>query len=176
MLLRRALPATFFALFFVPGACGTGTREPGDPDARPLDHGQRHTSGTMSLPPLDLRLELPARVSRGARIPIRLTLENRGDEPVEVGLGGRPPAFDFVVARQDGTVVWSRLHEQAIAAILQPRRIAPGEALHFEDTWNQRDNRRRQVSPGTYSVVGVLHVVDAPGGLRTGAGQVTILP
>lgn len=169
----RAVPAL---LGFLAAACGAAPRESRDADM-PMDEAAQVRSSTAVGPDgLVLHLELPARAARGAPVPIRLALENRGDAPVAVGLGGRPVAFDLLVARPDGAELWSRLHGQGIAAVLQERRLAPGEVLHFQDSWNQRDNQGRQVPPGRYLVWGVLPVVDRPGGVKTGPVPLEILP
>lgn len=169
----RAVPVL---LGFLAAACGAAPRESRDPDMPMDDAAQVRNSTPVGPDRLVLHLELPARAARGAPVPIRLALENRGDAPVTVGLGGRPVAFDFVVARPDGAEVWSRLHGQAIAAVLQERRLAPGEVLHFQDSWDQRDNQGRQVPPGRYLVWGVLPVADQPRGEKTGSVQLVVLP
>lgn len=161
---------------FLSAACGTAPPGSGNGDVAMEPAAQVRDSTPMDAHSLVLHLELPERAARGAPVPIRLALHNRGGAPVTVGLGGRPVAFDFLVTRPDGSEVWSRLHGQAIAAVLQERRLAPGEVLRFEDTWNQRDNQGRQVPAGRYLVRGDLPVVDRPGGMKTGSVQLVVLP
>lgn len=83
--------------------------------------------------PLELRLEAPRQVRAGQPVPLRLTLTNRGDRPVEVELTGQPIAFDLAVVASDGTEVWRRLVGVPIEAILQPRTLAPGQEIAFSD-------------------------------------------
>lgn len=124
--------------------------------------------------PLHLRLEVPGQVDAQQPVPMRLVLENRGDDPIEVELQGSPIAFDLVAFAADGSEVWRRLEGVAVDLILQPRTLGPGESLEFTDTWTQRDNRGRQVSPGTYRVQGILPVVDVPDGWGTELHTLTI--
>jgi hypothetical protein len=93
---------------------------------------------------------------------LRLTVTNTANEPVLLGLGGDPTDFDFVVTRTDGTLVWERMHGLDFDLVLGEYPIAAGQSLHFEHTWDQRDNKGRRVAPGTYSVFGVLFP-DLPG-------------
>jgi hypothetical protein len=126
--------------------------------------------------PLHLRLEAPDTVRAGRQVPLRLVLENRGETPIEVELVGSPIAFDLQVLTAGGEVVWSRLDGVPIEDILQPRTLAPGQAIVFADHWNQRDGRGRRVAPGPYRLRGVLPVVEVPAGWGTDPRTLTVLP
>jgi hypothetical protein len=154
-------------ILFAIAACG-GPGSHRDPDswAQP----PRHPPPS----PLRLRIEAPDTVPAAQPVPLRLVLENRGDRPVEVGLGGRPIAFDFVVVAPDGSRSWRRLEGVAVALILQLRTLAPGEAVEFTDSWDQQDTRGRRVGPGTYRVRGILPV--EAGAWETDPHTITILP
>ncbi|MGH7573559.1 MAG: BsuPI-related putative proteinase inhibitor [Longimicrobiales bacterium] len=145
--------------------CG---RSDNTPDPAQLASAPAQIRGSLAL-----TLEAPAQVRSGESVPLRLVLENRGDEPAEVELGGDPIAFDFVITADDGAEVWSRLEGVAVSDILQSRTLAPGETIEFTDSWEQRGNDGRRVSPGTYSVRGVLPVV--PDGWSTDARTMTIV-
>ncbi|MQA89082.1 MAG: hypothetical protein GEU90_02425 [Gemmatimonas sp.] len=114
-----------------------------------------------------LRLVVPQRTSAGQPVAMTLMLENQGEEEVEIGLGGQPIAFDFIVRDTQGREVWSRLEGVPIESILQLRTIGPGEVMEFTDVWDQRTNSGLPVEPGTYEVSGVLPVVDEPDGWQT---------
>jgi len=61
--------------------------------------------------------------------------------------------YDFVVRRgREEVWRWSRGRSftQAISRVT----LSPGESRVFRVTWNQRDNRGRQVAPGTYTITG----------------------
>ena len=87
-------------------------------------------------------------------------------------LQGRPVAFDLVVTRPDGTVVWRRLARAMIPAILVLRRLGPGESLEWRDWWNQADDQGQPVPPGEFLVTGRLptepgtHLASPPAPLR----------
>jgi hypothetical protein len=126
-------------------------------------------------PPLRLRLEAPHCVRAGQPVPLRLVLENQGNRPVEVGLGGRPIAFDFVITAPDGSELWRRTEDVAASLLLQLRTLAHREAIALSDSWNQQDHRCRRVEPGCYRVRGILPVEGAPGGWATDTHLITIL-
>ena len=118
--------------------------------------------------PASLRLEIsvPTEVRSGSPVPIALRARNTGGAPLELYLRGRTIAFDIVVAREDGAVVWQRLHGQTIPAILRVETLAPGGVLELTDVWDQRTNAGQRVAPGRYTVQGMLPT-DAPEPLRT---------
>ena len=115
-----------------------------------------------------LRLELlaPAEVRASDPVPITLRLTNVSDRPADAHFLGRTIAFDLVVARADGAVVWRRLAGAAIPSILQIRTLAPGESLELGDVWDQRTDAGARAGPGEYTVQGILPS-DAPEPLRT---------
>ncbi len=124
---------------------------------------------------MTLQIVLPATVRSGEAVPITLRLTNTSREPVTAYLQGRPVAFDVIVSRHDGTVVWRRLEGAVVSAILQVRTLAPGEVLEFSDTWSQQSNLGESVGPGEYLVTGVLPT-DPPAELRTQSVPIRILP
>jgi hypothetical protein len=130
-----------------------------------------------SLIPGLMRLEiaLPASARVGEPVPITLRLKNTGRQPATVYLQGRPAAFDIIVSRSDGAVMWRRLEDAVIPAILQVRSLAPGAVLEFVDTWGQQTNLGQPVGPGEYLVTGVLPS-DPPAELRTEPVRLRILP
>lgn len=115
-----------------------------------------------------LRLELitPPEARAGDPVPITLRLTNATDRPVDAHFLGRTIAFDIVVARPDGAVVWRRLAGAAIPSILQIRTLPPGESLELQDVWNQRTDTGEPAGPGEYTLQGILPS-DAPEPLRT---------
>ena len=90
-------------------------------------------------------------------------------------LRGRTIAFDIVVAREDGTVVWRRLEGQVVPAIIQVKELASGEVVELRGEWNQRTARGRPVGAGLYSVRGEL-LTDTPLPLATAPVQLRIGP
>lgn len=126
--------------------------------------------------PLTLRVELPDLAPAGMAVPFRLALANRGGQPVPVELGGRPIAFDLVVRRADGRVVWRRLEGVPVETILVRRTLGPGEVLTFEGHWDQHDSEGKQVPPGIYQVRGVLPVPGVPGGWGSAPRELTVTP
>jgi hypothetical protein len=131
----------------------------GDPaDAQPGD-------GESASHSLALELDAPTAARLGERVPLRLSLKNLGDHPVQVALGGRP-AYDFVIAQPDGTEVWRWSHGQFVQQILQLITVRPGEAVDFTEAWPQLDNAGRAVPAGAYVVRGLLNV-EPPGRLET---------
>ena len=101
-------------------------------------------------------LEVPERVRAGEPVRIVLRLENISDRTLDLYLRGRTIAFDVVVTREDGTVLWSRLEDEAIPAILRIETLEPGAVIELEDTWDQRSKGGAPVSAGEYGIRGEI--------------------
>jgi Intracellular proteinase inhibitor len=129
------------------------------------------------LIPDSMRLEisLPATARVGEAVPIVLQLKNTSAQPATVYLQGRPAAFDIIVSRPDGVVLWRRMEGAVISAVLQVRELAAGAVMEFRDTWPQRTNLGQPFGPGEYFVTGVLPT-DPPAELRTDPVRFRILP
>jgi len=115
---------------------------------------------------MTIHLSVPARVPAGEPVPVTLTVTNPSSTPLTLYLKGRPVAFDVVVRRKDGEVIWRRLEGATIAMILQVKTLPPGGSLRFEDVWSQRTNAGAPVGPGDYTMTGELPT-DRPEPLRT---------
>jgi hypothetical protein len=151
-LLRAAAVPAAVAVF---AAC---YRERSDASVRDTTRQAALRAPMTTTSPVSLRLELdvPARVASEDSVPLTLRARNTGSRPLELYLRGRVIAFDLVVADQSGAVVWQRLQDQAIPAIVQVKVLGAGDALEFRHTWDLRTNRGRPVPPGRYTVVGLL--------------------
>ena len=101
--------------------------------------------------PVSLELVLPRSIKAGRLVPIRLRVQNRTREPVDLYLRGRTPTFDVVVE-----VVWRRLENEIVPAILQLRTLGPSERLELEAVWDQRTSSGRPAEPGEYTARGLL--------------------
>ena len=111
---------------------------------------------------LGLALEVPPRVRLGEPVPIELRLENLTGRALDLYLRGRTITFDVVIARPSGEVVWQRLHDEIIPAIVHLRTLAPGERLKLEAVWNQQTDQGRPVESGEYTAHGLLLVEGEP--------------
>ena len=112
-----------------------------------------------------LELRIPAEASVGSTVPIILRIENVGDRPIDLYLRGRTIAFDIVVRRQDGEVVWRRLEHEVIPAILRLETLAPRQVVELPADWHLTTSAGPRVSPGSYLVEGLV-LTDGPA-LRT---------
>jgi hypothetical protein len=108
---------------------------------------------------LDFTVVAPRSVRRGEPVSITLRLTNAGKHGVDLYLTGRTVAFDIIVARADGQVVWRRLEHASGQQILQIKMLAPGETFELKDVW------KAATDPGEYTVQGVLPTDREP--LRT---------
>ena len=90
------------------------------------------------------------------------TVEDRGpltrmaSSPREKSLYllGRTIVFDVIITRQDGSVLWLRLEDEAVPAILRIEALEPGAVIELEDTWDQRTKGGAPVSAGEYGIRG----------------------
>lgn len=105
---------------------------------------------------LKILLDAPDTVRAGEPVPVTIRVQNISDRPLDLYLRGRTIAFDVIVTGSDGTVVWRRLADEVIPAILRLETLGPGETLELTDTWDQRSNAGQAVSPGGYTVRGEI--------------------
>lgn len=86
--------------------------------------------------------------------PVRITLTKRNVTNRAIVLRYRTSQrFDFVV-RRGRELVWRWSDGRVFAQTTATVRLAPGESQVFRATWDQRDTRGRQVSPGIYTIEG----------------------
>lgn len=130
------------------------------------------TDTRMSADTLRLQIEAPEVVVPGEAVPVLLRVENVSGGTLDLYLRGRTIAFDLVVSRADGSVVWRLLEGEVIPAILRIETLPPGAALELRGMWDQRDNAGEEVRPGSYTVRGELLTEDVP--LSTPEGLVRI--
>jgi len=114
---------------------------------------------------LRLDLEVPVEARVGSAVPIALRVHNVADQPIDLYLRGRPIAFDVIVRRDSGEVVWRRLENAIIPAILRIETLPPHGMLELRADWSLETTTGAPVMPGTYAVQGVLFTEDAE--LRT---------
>jgi hypothetical protein len=110
---------------------------------------------------LRISLIAPGEAPPGRSVPIVIRLENIGTRPMDLSLRGRTITFDILITRPDGEIVWQRLRDEVIPAIIQLKVLQPGESLELEAEWNQRDNNGKPVPSGIYSVRGSV-LTDGP--------------
>jgi hypothetical protein len=119
-----------------------------------------------------LSLEVKSSVKAGETVVLTLKWKNVEDRPVSLTLGGKP-AYDVIVTRPDGAEVWRWSYGQVSQDILESRTIEPGREVVFKAEWPQRDNEGKVVSPGAYSVRGILNT-EPPEKLETPPKPLTI--
>jgi len=161
------------AFFFLPcvAGCGAAPGRGEDSSRHPATPAERVV--TSPADSLDFRLDLPTDVRAGDTVPIVLRLENRTARPLELYLRGRTIAFDVIVAREGGQVVWQRLEGEIVPAILQLRVLARGEVLELRTAWDQRTRAGRPAVAGRYVVRGML-LTDGPAALESAPATLRI--
>lgn len=143
----------------VPG-CQNGTPEGSDVTPQP-SASETAVAATPS-DSLRLWLDVPEQVRAGEPVPITLRAENITERSLDLYLTGRAIAFDLTVTDEDGAVVWRRLEDEVIRAILRLETLEPGEMLSLDDTWEQRSNDGEPVAPGAYTVRGEILTEEEP--------------
>lgn len=125
----------------------------------------RGTAVDPSQDSLGLELVLPPSARQGAPVRITLRARNRSGRPLDLILRGRTATFDVTVAHRGGEVVWRRLEDSIIPAIVHVRTLAPAERLVIRASWDLRTRQRTPLGPGDYEARGLLLVEGEP--LRT---------
>jgi hypothetical protein len=138
------------------GGAASATPTPLDTAPTPFD------TAVTALDSLSLELVLPHRVRAGEPVPIELRVQNLTRRSLDLYLRGRAVTWDVIVARRGGDVVWRRLEDEIIPAIVHLRTLAPGERLEADAVWNQRTNQGRRVEAGEYTARGLLLVDGEP--------------
>lgn len=111
---------------------------------------------TMLADSLQLTLTAPARVRPGVPIRFTLRVRNQTQRSLDLYLRGRTATFDLIVADESGQVVWRRLQDEIIPAIVHLRVLQPGEQVELAVEWNQRTRSGSLVAPGKYSARALL--------------------
>jgi hypothetical protein len=131
----------------------------------------------ISTPVDSLRIELavPTEARAGSTVRITLRVENLRDQPFDLYLRGRTITFDIIVRRDSGEVVWRRLENAIIPAILRIETLPAHGKLELRADWSLETTTGAPVTPGTYAVQGVLLTEDAelstiPVSLRVSGG------
>ena len=96
------------------------------PPATPPD-----SSVTAPSDSLGLELGVPPSIRLGEPVQLMLRVQNRTRRPLDLYLRGRTITFDVVVSRPGGEVVWQRLRDEIIPAIVHIRTLAAGERLEL---------------------------------------------
>ena len=157
--ISRRVPALMLMMAGCHGGLPDGDEASARREQRPGARIERPASPTPRVPPpapFELGLHVPSTVARGGRVPLTMTLTNRGTQPATLELRPRGSEFNFFVSRADGVPVWHRLVGIDVPDYVEPRTLAPGEVLTYQALWNQRDLRGKRVPAGAYSVQGVL--------------------
>jgi hypothetical protein len=105
---------------------------------------------------LQLEIQAPARVVRGAAVAIVLRVANVSGRDLDLYLRGRTVAFDIVVMDDGGNTVWRRLDGDIIPAIIRLETLRAGNALELRDEWLQVTQHGEPAPAGTYLVRGEL--------------------
>ena len=93
---------------------------------------------------------------------ITLTVENQTPRALDLYLRGRDPTFDVIITRADGAVVWQRLEDAIIPAIVSLRTLASAERLELATVWDQRTREGDATDAGEYTARALLLVEGDP--------------
>ena len=104
---------------------------------------------------MNYSLEAPSQASYGETVPLKLTLENVGDETTGLRFGGSIPD-DFVITTLDGKGIWYWHCGRIDYDLLYGMDLEPGEKREFVKEWQQVDHQGEPVPPGDYLVYGIL--------------------
>jgi hypothetical protein len=135
---------------------GEGEMEAGDAEASLPDTSMTEHMTRPMPDSLGLELRLPARVRVGETVTIAFFAQNQTQRVLDLYLRGRSPTFDVVIARPTGEVLWQRLEDEIIPAIVNLRTLAPDERLELRVIWEPRNRDGELLEAGAYSARGLL--------------------
>lgn len=130
-------------------------------------------AGTLSDPEM-FSAHIEAKAQTRSAIRVKLTIRNESARSLILALSGRP-AYNILVKRPDGTLVWEWQRGKIIQQILEHRHLAPGEEVAFEATWRYVDARGRRVPAGDYVIQGIV-TLEPPETLVTNPLRVHVPP
>jgi hypothetical protein len=87
---------------------------------------------------------------------ISLSVENDTPRTLDLYLRGRAPTFDVIITRYDGALVWRRLENEIIPAIVSLRTLSAAERFELTTMWDQRTNAGGRADAGEYTARGIL--------------------
>jgi hypothetical protein len=106
-------------------------------------------------------------------VPLVFTVTNTGKVGVTLQLLGRTPTADFRVLDSRSRVIWTRLRGQTLLGALRLYPLEAGKSLSFREVWHQLTEAGTTVTPGIYTVLGVL-LTDDPKGLQSAPARISI--
>lgn len=110
----------------------------------------------VASPDIAADLSIPASVTAGAPVEVRLRLTNTtGQNIVLYGIVDQSRSFQIVVTTVRGVLVWRRI-DGLIDFPPGERVLAPDEHVELFATWNQSDANGIPVAPGRYRIQGSL--------------------
>jgi hypothetical protein len=130
--------------------------------------------GGVGAPPEEFSARLEVREQTRNAIRVKLTIRNESPRSLILALGGRP-AYNILVKRPDGMLVWEWQRGKIIQQILEHRHLAPGEEVTFDATWRYVDARGRRVPAGDYVIQGIVNL-EPPETLATDTLRVRVPP
>jgi hypothetical protein len=99
---------------------------------------------------LTVDLVAPSEIGPGETAVFKIEVQNISGDPLT--LFARDIYHDFIVSKEDGTVVWNWGHLKGGIQILNILTFQSGEIKVYEGTWGQKDNDDNPVPAGTYFV------------------------
>jgi hypothetical protein len=141
--------AAVFLMSCEPALPADGARR----DLSPHDGLETGVSATQS-DSLELSLEVPQQVRAGDPVRLTIRVENTSGRTLDLYLRGREIAFDVIVSNVTGDVVWRRLEDELLQAILRIETLQAGATLELSTTWNQRTSAGEPAPPGMYAARG----------------------
>ena len=105
---------------------------------------------------LRLALELPVEARAGTTVPMTFRVANVAGRPLELYLRGRTIAFDVELRDARGALIWHRLGDEPVEAIVRLEPLAAGATLTLSAAWNGRTSAGALASPGDYTARALL--------------------
>ena len=95
-------------------------------------------------------------------MPFVFSVRNPTEHAIDLILRGRTSTFDVIVARDDGKIVWRRLENEIIPAIIRVVTLAPADGIELSTVWDQRTPKDEYAEAGIYVARGLLLVEGEP--------------
>lgn len=175
---RRVLAAVLVVAVVLSAGCRRGHR-------RPADSGEGRAAGAtlVEIPQvkadtgerLRLTLETPPDVRRGTPVVFLFRAVNIAAAPVDLYLRGRDVTLDIEIVNGEGELVWRRLEDAVIPAVVMLRTLSPGDTLEVPVAWDQRTSSGATIPAGTYRVRALL-LTEEPPPLATPTVSLRITP
>jgi hypothetical protein len=91
--------------------------------------------------------------------PIRMTVRMTNYSKTAIGSYYRSSQkYDFIVKDKNGKIIWQWSYGKMFLMALSQFMLKPGENISYSFMWDQKDNSKKAVPAGAYTIIGEIKI------------------